>query len=309
MNHNPAVARLLREQFGVVTRAQVLAEGIPSRTLTRECAVNVYETLLPGVLRSTAHPASFESRAMAVQLHAGDRAALSGPTAARLHGMRQMFAAHIWFRTVDRARTRLPTWVTRTESPWLFDGEGAIRQLGCWRLLAPAPLLVTLAEQFNDHRFERAAEDAWHLRLISPVEAADFLDAHRGRGRHGVTRFERWLERTLARPRPSQSTFELDVLDAIRRAGLPEPARQYPLMLLNGDVVHLDLAWPDATLAVEPGHTWWHGGDLHTTRDYARDRACGLVGWHVMRYSEAARADLPGVGREVLAMYKLRLAR
>ena len=84
---------------------------------------------------------------------------------------------HLWFHTVSRRRTHLPSWVTRTESPWLFGGEGAVRQVGCWRLLAPAPMLVTLAEQFNDHRFERAAEDAWHLGLVSPVEAAGFLDA------------------------------------------------------------------------------------------------------------------------------------
>ena len=29
-------------------------------------------------------------------------------------------------------------------------------------------MLLTLAELFNDHRFKRAAEDAWHLKLITP---------------------------------------------------------------------------------------------------------------------------------------------
>ena len=35
----------------------------------------------------------------------------------------------------------------------------------------------------------------------------------------------------------------------------------------------------------------------------ARDRACGLVGWHVMRYDEAVRTDLTSLAAEVVAMH------
>ena len=42
--------------------------------------------------------------------------------------------------------------------------------------------MITLAELFNDYRFERAAEHVWHLKLITPREAACFLDEHRGPG-------------------------------------------------------------------------------------------------------------------------------
>jgi hypothetical protein len=249
---------------------------------------------------------TFESRAMAVQLHDRRAGALSGPTAARIYGLRQMPSEQIWLRAAGRARCRLPCWVTRTESAWMLADETSVRQQGCWRLLAPAPMLLTLAELFNDHRFHRAAEDAWHLRLVSPNEAAEFLDAHRGRGRRGAARFDRWLARTAARPLPSQSGFELDVLEAVLAAGLPEPQRQFPLRLATGEIIHLDLAWPEVTLAVEPGHSWWHGGDLGSRTDQARDRACGEVGWHVMRYDESYRADLAGVGREVRATYERR---
>jgi hypothetical protein len=304
MNHHPEIATLLRRQFGVIAHDQLT--GVSARTVSRARACGQYELVLPGVLRSLEHPMTFAARAMAVQLHVGGAGALSGPTAARIYGLRQMPSEHVWFRSAVRARSRLPCWVTRTESAWLLAGEGSVRQHGCWRLLAPAPMLLTLAELFNDHRFERAAEDAWHLRLISPSEAAEFLDDLRGRGRRGVARFDRWLIRTAARPRPSQSDFELDVLEAVLVAGLPEPRRQHPLTLMTGEVIHLDLAWPEVALAVEPGHSWWHGGDLGTRTDQARDRACGEVGWHVMRYDESYRADLAGVGKEVRATYELR---
>ena len=106
-----------------------------------------------------------------------------------------------------------------------------------------------------------------------------------------MTRFERWLEKTAARTRPSQSGLELDVLDAVRRAGLPEPERQHPLTLRNGEVIHVDLAWPRARLGVEPGHSWWHGGDLGQRSDQARDRACDEIGWRIVRHDESLRVS------------------
>ena len=90
-----------------------------------------------------------------------------------------------------------------------------------------------------------------------------------------------WLERCSERSRPAQSGFELDLIDAFERVGLPTPKRQHPIVLATGETIHLDIAWPAIRLAVEPGHSWWHGGELRQLRDEARDRACGVVGWHV----------------------------
>jgi hypothetical protein len=95
----------------------------------------------------------------------------------------------------------------------MFSDLDGVRERDGWRLLAPAPMLLTLAEIFNDHRFERAAEDAWHLALVTPNEAAAFLDDHRSRGRRGFARFARWIDCRSARSRPSQSGFEPEVFD------------------------------------------------------------------------------------------------
>jgi hypothetical protein len=161
---------------------------------------------------------------------------------------------------------------------------------------------------FNQHRFQRAAEDCWHLQLVTPDDAALYLAAVRRQGRTGVRAFEHWLEHTVFRTRPSQSGFELDVLEAVLRAGLPEPARQHPLQLRSGVTVHLDLAWPPARLAVEPGHTWWHGGDAGMARDEARRRACGEVGWLVVPCTEHVRDDLAGFGLQLRVIHDERVA-
>jgi hypothetical protein len=164
-------------------------------------------------------------------------------------------------------------------------------------------MLFGLAADFGQFRFERAAEDAWHLGLVTPAAAADYLERHRCRGKDGVATMDAWLERVLGRSRPAQSDLELDLLDALGHVGLPEPVRQHPLRLPTGDTIHLDIAWPALRLAVEPGASWWHGGDLGQRRDHARDRACGELGWHVVRFDETLRANPLAAARQVLTIY------
>jgi len=96
-------------------------------------------------------------------------------------------------------------------------------------------------------------------------------------------------------------------LRTIRLVGLPEPECQYALALANGEVIHLDLAWPDIRLAVEPGHSYWHRGVLKTRADMARDRACSELGWQVLRYDEAAQQDLTAVGQELQRIHRARV--
>ncbi|MET0578633.1 MAG: hypothetical protein ABW122_08240, partial [Ilumatobacteraceae bacterium] len=109
-----------------------------------------------------------------------------------------------------------------------------------------------------------------------------------------------------APPTAVQSGLEQAFVDMIATVGLPTPVRQHPLTLATGEVVHLDLAWPDVRLAVEPGHSWWHGGDLRQRRDQDRDRACAVVGWHVVRYDESAAQDRRATARELLALHRRR---
>ena len=117
---------------------------------------------------------------------------------------------------------------------------------------------------------------------------------------------EQWLDGILGRERPAQSGLEQLLIDCLIRVGLPEPERQYPLTLANGETVHLDIAWPARRLAVEPGAARWHGGALEQRRDQARDRACGEQGWHVIRFDESLRDDPMAAARQVQRIYATR---
>jgi hypothetical protein len=189
---------------------------------------------------------------------------------------------------------------------WIDEDRDVVVRPDGVRLASPLRTLFGLARRFNQHRFERAAEDLWHRGLVTPEQADEYLTSIRQSGKHGVRRMEQWLDRATFRQRPAQSGLELALAEMVERVGLPTPVRQLPLTLPSGEIIHLDLAWPSVRLAVEPGHSWWHGGDLRQRADQARDRACALVGWLVHRYDEDATRDPAVTARELVALYRRR---
>lgn len=302
------VVEFLAHHHWVASTAQLRAIGVSKTALQHARRTGLLSTPVRGVVALAAADLTLEGLALAAQLATGREAFVSGPTAGALHGLRAMPRVRVELTIRETRRLSPPPWCRLVRTSWIEDERDVLVRADGLRVASPLRMLFGLAGQFNQHRFERAAEDAWHKNLVTPGSAAEFLAEIRRSGRGGVTRFERWLEKTAVRTRPSHTALELDFVDFIDRVGLPTPQRQHPLRLLTGELIHLDIAWPDARLAVEPGHSWWHGGDLRQRLDQARDRACTAVGWLVVRYDEEARRDPLRTARELLAIYNRRVS-
>ncbi len=167
-------------------------------------------------------------------------------------------------------------------------------------------MLYDLAARLDDRRFQRAAEDCWRLKLLTPKSAAAYLGHHRRMGKDGTLRLQRWLDHALAANRPTESGLELDLLEALRAAGLPEPVRQHMLRLSNGSQIRVDFAWPDIKLCVEPGHSWWHGGDDGIRRDNERRLGALAIGWETVQLDESLRLDPAQTAAMVRVIYDRR---
>jgi hypothetical protein len=279
---------LLRGQGWVASIDQLGTLGVGAAAVSRARRRGLVDALAPGVVGLRGAWDSFEGRVWAALLIGGGGAFVSGPTAARLYGLRGMPVSPAEVTIPETAHRHVPPWIRLVKTSWTDDEACPARPDGLV-VASPLRMLFGLARCFNQHRFERAAEDAWHLGLVAPAEAAEYLARIRRRGLTGVARFEAWIDRAGARSEPAQSGLEQYLADLVRMAGLPQPARQHPLTLGTGEVIHLDLAWPEIRLAIEPGHTWWHGGDLRMRADQDRDRACAEIGWLIVRYDESVR--------------------
>lgn len=302
-----ALHELFARQHGVARDQQVLDIGMTRRTLGRRLQSGVFRRVTPGVVARAGQRRTFEARSMAAQLLLGERSFLDGPTAGAMYGLRRMARSPVWASTDARIHVDVPAWIRASTRTWVDSGDVTSR--GPFRIASPTRMLLTLAATTTPDRFEQIAEDAWHLGLATPGAIRTYVERVRRPGRRGVGALDKWLETVADRRRPAQSGLELDVISAIRAAGLPEPTRQHPVVLGDASVVHLDVAWPDVRLAVEPGHSWWHGGDAKMHADQARDRACGEQGWHVVRLDESLASDLAAVGAQLARIHGARAAR
>lgn len=95
----PDLTGLLRQQYGLVRRDQVLGgapgEGLTKGALRWRLEKGLWQTVLPAVYATHSGPLSQEQRAYAGLLYAGDSAQLTGPIASHLLGLRYAPAADL----------------------------------------------------------------------------------------------------------------------------------------------------------------------------------------------------------------------
>lgn len=301
-----ALLHLALDQFGVVARRQLVEDlDISPSRIARMTRSGVLISMARGTYRVASAQETFEARCMSAQLWSGGTGFISSWSACRLRGLRKMNSDRVHFTVPDISGRVAPAWMHLDRTGW-YDAEADRETMQNGLVVATSlRMLFGLAADVNQFRFDRAVEDAWHRKLTDPTEIAAYLAAHRGRGRNGVARIETFLDRCHDRHLPAQSGFEQDVIDALERL-LPPVVRQFRLKLANGEVVKLDIAWPDLRLAVEPGSSWFHGGDAGQARDHDRDLACNEVGWMIVRMDESFRADLARAAKRVVTVSRRR---
>jgi hypothetical protein len=306
----PALLRIASRQFGILSSEQLTAAGVSTATLSRARRSGTIVDVTARTVRIRSSPDTFLARCAAVCLHLGDRGFLAGQTAGRLHGLREMPHHKIHVTIPEGHRVRLPPWTTVGWSAW-YDPDRDRTNVGGLRAVAePHRMLDDLAARLDDRRFQRAAEDCWHLGLVTPQSAEHYLRRHRCRDVDGTARMARWLDIALEQERPAQSRLELDLIEALRTIGLPEPIRQHPVHLPGGPEIHLDIAWPAVRLCVEPGHSWWHGGDEAVRHDRERVVGALAIGWETITLDESLQRDPHQAARLVhRAYHRLELCR
>lgn len=296
---NIKLLQLARRQFGIAHLGQLTGD----LELTRSQINGLVQRgellrILPSTYRLASHPDTFLARAVATQLWAGGVGFLSSWSAARVYGLRKMPADVVHFTVPAGHSRRTPAWIHLDRTSWCSANDRQVLPTGLV-VAQPERMLFGLAGDVNQFQFDRAAEDAWHRKLITPDSLGQFLDRHRRSGRNGVRRVETWLRHSSRRTRPAQSHLDMVFLEALDALGLPTAVRQHPLRLANDELIHLDIAWPDVRLAVETGDEWFHGGDEGQARDHDRDRACVELGWTVIRLDETNRSDPMSAARRI----------
>ena len=136
------MGRLLAAQDGVVTRAQLLAHEV-SKASIRWHSGRTWRVVLPCVYLLSPGEPTHRQRCIATLLWAGPSSVLSGPTAARLHGItaaQEHGRIHALVPSTGRAKQRGFAVVRKT----MLDDVRVVRR-GALRLSGPARSAVDAA--------------------------------------------------------------------------------------------------------------------------------------------------------------------
>jgi very-short-patch-repair endonuclease len=168
--------------------------------------------------------------------------------------------------------------------------------IGPIAITSPARTLIDIAACVDATALELAAEDAFRRGLTSPKQLESRLDTLGGPGRRGCAQLRKLLR---TRDVDTESRWEVRLEQALVRAGLPWPRRQYEIRAAGRFVARVDLAYPSYRVAVEYDGLRWHTGRAQMDRNAARDLALLTVGWRVVHVT---KATIPDARRAVLSL-------
>lgn len=268
-----------RTHHGLVTIERLTQGGLPDRSRRRLLTDGLLVPVHQGIYRLASHEPSFEQRCLAACMFA-PYAALSGPTAGRVYGLRKCFTEDIH---VISGRAILVDGVHGHRSNFLDPAD--IVQRGPLRLLRPARLVCDLAIYLSTADLESVIEHVLERKLTSLTTLRTVGGRFMRSGRNGTRSLATVMNSRPMWTKPPESDLELRLLRALAARGL-DLIPQFTLELDGGRLVRLDMADPTIRLAIEVDHVTWHTDRVQVQRDKRRDRAMIRLGWTVMRVTD-----------------------
>ena len=172
-----------------------------------------------------------------------------------------------------------------------------VGQLGPLRLTSPLRTAIDLASVVDSLTLEIAIESALRRRLFSVGQLRWRAETLLGAGRAGSSTLRPLLDsRELGK---SASPPEVELSRLLADAGLGTPVRQFVVRSGRELVAEVDLAFPDARIALEYDSDRWYTGVRRRHLDAERRNRLRALGWTVIEVPPAQLRD-PGQLVELL---------
>jgi very-short-patch-repair endonuclease len=283
------VGKLADQQYGVVSREQLLELAVSRDAIRRAVAAGRLRPLLRGVFAVGHTALAREGWWMAALLACGDGAALSHHAAGAVwsfwHG--PVLPVHV---TVTGASGRALRNIVAHRSR-LTDAE--VMRVNNLRVTTPARTIVDLAATLTPRAMRETIERAQDLKRFHRDEIATAAT-----GRPGTKRLRELIALMDPDKDNARSYLERLLLAVVRRARLPRPEVNLPIADARRDFV-----WPDHRLVVEVDGYAYHSSREDLRRDRRRDRQLTALGWRPARFTYEEVAFEPDlVARDLAAL-------
>lgn len=269
-----ALLELALSQYGVFSLEQASKVGVSARTIHRAAAAGQLHRVAPQIYQLAASAASWEGELMSTQLWLGHDSAVSHSSAAALWRFPGFERGPLVLST-SRPKKALPPVVVHKSCG---DLNAHTTTVGPLRVINAGRTLVDIAGLQPIESLERAIEDALRRRLTSVGHLQWLLRERYGKGAKGIG----ILRDLLPAGAVTESDFEIRLFQAIRRASLPLPVRQYRVVDGRREVARVDFAYPWAKVAIEADSYKFHSGRQAWEDDLKRRNALTARGWLVI---------------------------
>jgi very-short-patch-repair endonuclease len=278
-----------RRQHDVFSSRQAIEHGVGDQALYRAVASGKIVRDLPKVY-CLPGDRSWKSRLMAAVLWL-DRsdAVVSHRAAAALWTLPGFEEGPIELSTTQRKRPLPPVVVHKlTLSP-----IGDTTTVFSIPVTNAGRALVDVAGLVPADRLECALEDALRRKLTSIAHLRWLCQARSGKGAKGIAHLRSLLSDAHV---PTESALEIKLLQSMRKAGLPEPVRQFEVRTNEGRVMRIDLAYPWAKVAIEADGYRFHSGRVAWESDLVRRNVLTSLGWLVIHAThQQLTSDMEGL--------------
>lgn len=270
---------LMRRQYGLITRDQALRCGLNPQQIAWLLTSGRWRLVRPDVYEIAGTPPTWEQAVLAAVFAGGEGVAASHGTAGQLRVLKHVADDGLEIVSPLGRHKRLDG-VVGHRSGALFDSD-----LTVYRAIPTttvARTLIDVSGRFTERKLGQSIDDALRRRIL------DLEDLRRTAGRLGsapgrsMRKVHRALGLRLADYDPLDSDLETRALRVLTAAGLPPPRQQYPIVL-GGVEVHLDLAYPEAKLAIELDGWEWHRNRSAFDDDRWRDVELVKLRWMNLR--------------------------
>lgn len=303
------IADLARMHHGLVPHGVLLQAGVERSAITRRLDHGTLVPVLRGVSAVRCDAVSAVQWAIA--------AALMNPDVIVSHRA----AAALWKAPITDDRVvaevsvvgqrRLRFEALTCHRSQVDFATGDRRWMHGVRVSSPTRNVIELASVLMIDELELILDHYVHERLSTVERVGAALDRWH-RGSRGLPGLARLIDDRLNGAGIVRSWLEQGARRVLRRAGLPEPVRNYEIRV-NGRKRVLDLAWPDVCVGVEADSWKYHSKPADWGRTRTRDRALLAAGWHIVpcvvadtrspaEFVEALRATMRLAAKRVVTL-------
>jgi hypothetical protein len=299
-----AILALARQQGGVVGRSQILAAGMSDRMISRRLTTGRWERRYPGVYVIGGAPPSWSQDLWAAYLAVG-RGVVSHETGLVARGIEARLVPRypLTFTVRHGDHHSIPGTVVHQIDDVRPHHVGLVDGLP---VSTPARAIVDLAAVVGRRRLSDLVDVVTDGKTSIACISACAGELARP-GKRGIATLGAVLDERGPGYVPPQSELERRLFGALAAAGLPLPARQFPLPGRGAVAGLVDAAYCDVRLILEADGRRWHTRVQDLRRDHLRDAEAARVGWQTLRFVyEEIVGDPDHVARTVADVRRVR---